>query len=118
MRSIRQSGLRPSNPFEGVYLANTAGYAAGFMRLRGVEMTGEIEYVEIGSHGRQPVPKIVQHDEILVCEVRRDRLDEALLSESSDHNQSSGMFPADLVSYAYEGTIPPSAIVGYQTFPM
>jgi hypothetical protein len=117
LKSIRQAGLRPSNPFEGVYLANKAGYAAGFMRLRSVEMTGEVDYVDLPGHGRQPVPRVIQHDEILVCTINGERIDPGKLTESSDHAVGSGMFPADLISYAYEGTIPPSAIVDYQTFP-
>lgn len=117
LAAIEREGIKPG--VDGVvYMANKAGYAAGFLRLRGsVEYVG-VKEIEVPGYGLQQVPDIVQHDEIFVAEIETEMLNVTLLSESSDHNMASGSFPSDLTSWMYRGTVPNRAIVNWFSHPV
>lgn len=113
--AIEREGIRPGGD-GAIYLANKPHYAAGFMRLRGHEVVGWKE-IDIPGLGKRPVPDIVQHETIIIAKVDTSMLDQRLLSESDDHVMGSGMYPDDLLSWRYQGTIPPEAIVDWLTQP-
>lgn len=72
-----------------VYMANKLHYAAGFAKLHRVRSC-------------------------VVIEVDTSQLDHSLLALSDDHNPD--FFPDDLVSWTYEGLIPPEALSNPQAF--
>jgi hypothetical protein len=104
LSSIMSSGLRRG--FEGVYMANTAGYAAGFVAMRS-NIIG-MEEVEYGGQTFQ-VPKLGDESTVYALEIDVADLDLSKLHDSHDH--AAGMVPADLESYVYDGDIPASAII-------
>lgn len=90
-----------------VYFANTPGYAAGFLSMRGGQIVGQKE-VQVGDKTFM-VPDVVTHDEIAVIEVDAVLLSESDLEVGADHNPE--FYPADLEVIAHVGNVPSSAIV-------
>lgn len=106
--AIAAEGIRPA--FDGVYLTSKAGHAAGFMRLRGAEHTGQTREVEFKDR-TITVPEIILHDEIVVYEIDPALLDLDRLTVSEDHVVESGIYPADLESWIYAGIVPVNALL-------
>lgn len=108
--SIEESGLKP-----GTYFANTAGYAAAFLAIRGgVEHRGAIEKEIDGKIER--FPDIVVHKGAHVFAVATEDV-ERWLAPSYDH--SASFYPDDLDCWIVDCAIDSELLtyVGYIEFP-
>lgn len=110
--TIRQAGIIPSVD-RVVYLANRAEYAAGFIRIRnGFRLLGTIE-VATPTGDTEETYNIDRSNTAVVCTIIAGLLDERALSAHQEEEEPSGFFPPDLQSFAYSGTIPPTAILSF-----
>jgi len=101
-KDIVTGGLRP-----GTYFANTPGYAAAFLAMRGGEFVGLMEIDT--PDGPAQVPNVVIHDHVEVFAVHVDALDPDLLHESNDH--AADFYPDDLRCWTYDGDVSPHALL-------
>jgi hypothetical protein len=114
-QTIRQAGIVPGID-NVVYLANKAEYAAGFIRIRnGFKMLGTIE-VETPTGGTEMTYDISQTNTAIVCTILADLLDADALAVHQEEDEVSGFYPFDLVSFRYSRTVPPSAILSFDSF--
>lgn len=110
--TIRQAGIIPSVD-RVVYLANKAEYAAGFIRVRnGFRTLGVIDVVT-PTGDTETTYNIDQSNVAVVCTILAGLLDQRLMSVHHEEDEPSGFYPTDLVSFAYAGVVPPTAILSF-----
>ena len=100
--TITREGLTP-----GTYFANTPGYAAAFLAMRGGEFVG-IMTVDTPD-GPVEVPNVIRHDEVVVFAVHIEALDVDRLDESHDH--AAAFYPDDLRCWEYRDAVSPHSLV-------
>ena len=105
--SIQKEGLR-----EMTFFANTAGYAAAFLAMRGGKELVGTTTIEVDGRNLE-VPHFIQHDEIVVFAVDPNNLPIPPVI-SDDH--AAMFYPDDLVCYVSEAGVAPEHIVLYRNY--
>lgn len=115
LQPILTEGIRGMSMGE-VYLADTLGHAAGFLRMRGGEYLGTktvtitIDHIDVEVN----LPDLIQHQHIVVIEIDTSHLDPARLEPSTDHSTLLAL--PEHAAWVHNGDIPAAAIISHTQY--
>lgn len=101
--TISREGLK-----HGSFFANTPGYAAAFLALRGGREIIGLKIVETDD-GPVALPDFIQHHEAVVFAVPLQVLNPDRLEASHDH--AAAFYPDDLLCWQYHDAIAPQSLI-------